>query len=288
MPSFDLTGPLTLTLEFDVGTARIGAGERSTAVVEVLPADGADDADVRAAQQTAVTCADGVLLVKGPRKRGLFGKSGSLDISVELPAGSEVRATSPMAGITCEGRLGECRIKTSLGDIRVEEAAGAHLRTDHGDIRVDHVTGDAEITGAGRIDAGEITGAATVKNGNGETTITTVGGELRVNAANGRITVGTARSGIDAKSANGGIRVGEVSRGRVVLQTAVGDIEVGVREPVAAWLDVNTRFGSVRNAISPSDGPGDSGESVEVRARTGVGDIVITRTQPSTTLEKHV
>jgi hypothetical protein len=277
MPNFDTPEPISVILEFDIGSARITAGERTDTVVEVLPTDGADDADVRAAQQTKVTYSGGTLLVKGPRKRSLFGMSGSLDVSIELPAGSDLQATSPLADFTCDGRLGDCRIKTSVGDIQVDEAGTVHLKTDHGEIRADRVAGDAEIAGVGRIDVGGIAGTATIKNSNGETTIGDIAGDLRVTSSNGRITVGVAHAGVEARSANGGIRVGEVARGHVVLQTALGDVEVGIRESTAAWLDVNTRLGRVRNSLGPSEGPQASDETVEVRARTELGDIVIRR-----------
>jgi hypothetical protein len=42
---------------------------------------------------------------------------------------------------------------------------------------------------------------------------------------------------------------------------------------VSQWL---ARFGRVRNSLGPS-GPGISDETVEVRARTTVGDVVIRR-----------
>ncbi|MCD9140984.1 DUF4097 family beta strand repeat-containing protein [Streptomyces albireticuli] len=277
MPDFDTPAPISLSLEFDIGSARITAGERTDTVVEVLPTDGAESADVRAARQTKVTFADGKLEVKGPKQRSLFGRAGSLDVSVELPAGSDVLAVSPLADFVCEGALGECRIKSSLGGIQVAEAAAVNLRTDHGDVRLARVAGDAEVVGAGRIGIGRVAGAAIVKNVNGDTEIGEVTGDLRVNSSNGRISIGVAHAGVDAKSANGGIRVDEVARGKVTLQTAMGDLEVGIRESTAAWLDVNTRLGAVRNSLGPADGPGDSDSTVEVRARTGVGDIVIRR-----------
>lgn len=152
-----------------------------------------------------------------------------------------------------------------------------NLRTDHGDIRVDRAVGDAEIHGSGRVDVGEIVGAATVKNGNGETAIGEISGPLKVNAANGRISVGTARTSVEAKSANGAISVNQVARGTINLQTAVGDVEVGIRESTAAWLDVHSKFGTVRNALGAAEGPDASDETVEVHARTHVGDIVIRR-----------
>jgi hypothetical protein len=277
MPSFDTPGPISATLEFDIGSVRIIAAQRPDTVVVVLPRDGAVDADAEAARQTTVTFSGGVLLVKGPKKRSLFGRSGSIDVSVELPAGSGVRAVSPMADFICEGRLGDCALETSFGDIRIDEAATVSLKTGHGDIRVDRATGDADVVGAGRVEVGEIAGTATVKNGNGDTTVGEATRDLRAHAANGRISVGVAHAGVDAKSANGGIRIGEVVHGRISLHTAVGDVEVGIAEHSAAWLEVNTRFGSVRNSLSPTDGPNPSDDTVEVRARTGVGDIVIRR-----------
>ncbi|MFG2830821.1 DUF4097 domain-containing protein [Streptomyces sp. NPDC048434] len=277
MPAFETPEPISVSLEFDLGRARITAGKRTDTVVEVRPADATEEADVRAAQQTKVTCSGGKLVVKGPKKRSLFGKCGSLDVTIELPVGSDVQGTSPMADFTCAGRLGACRFKTSLGDIQVDEADAVNLRTDYGDIRLARATGDAELIAAGRIEAGEIAGAALVKNGNGATTIGEVTGALRANSSNGLISVGVAHAGVEAKSANGAIRLGDVARGRVVLRTAAGDLEVGIRETTAAWLEVATGLGSVRNSIGPSEGPGDAAETVEVRAHTSIGDIVIRR-----------
>ncbi|WP_269858373.1 DUF4097 family beta strand repeat-containing protein [Streptomyces sp. RPT161] len=277
MPDFATPEPVSVSLQFDIGTARITASERTDTVVEVLPGNGADDNDVRAAAQTKVSYSNGELLVKGPKKRSLFGTAGSLDISIELPSGSQVHADSPMADFICEGRLGDCRFKTSAGDIQIAEAGTVNLKTSHGDIVVHRAAGNAEVTGAGRIDIGEIAGEATVKNANGEITIGKVTGDVRANSSNGRISIGTAHAGVDARSAYGGIRVGEVAHGSVSLQTATGDLEVGIRESTAAWLDLNSRFGSVRNSLGPAEGPETSDATVEVRARTGLGDIIIRR-----------
>ncbi|MDI3384959.1 DUF4097 family beta strand repeat-containing protein [Streptomyces sp. B-S-A8] len=277
MPTFDTPEPIALTLEFDLGAARIVAGARADTVVEVLPRNGADDHDVQAAQQTKVTFAGGRLLVRGPRKRSLFGRPGSLDITVELPAGSDLRGSSPMADLVCEGPLGHCEFKTSLGDLQVQRAATVRLRTSHGDLTLGRVDGAAEVTGAGRIEIGRLGAAATVRNGNGDTTVGEAVGDLKANAANGRISVDVAHAAVDAKAANGHIRVGDVARGRITLRTAAGDVEVGVRESTAAWLDVSTGVGTVLNSLGPAEGPGAAEETVEVRATTSAGDIVVRR-----------
>ncbi|MYS87569.1 DUF4097 family beta strand repeat-containing protein [Embleya scabrispora] len=277
MPRFDTPKPISATLEFDIGSVRISASDRTDTVVEVVPGNSADEIDVRAAQQTTVTCSGGRLLINGPKKRSLFGKNGSVEISVELPAGSDVRAATPMADFTCSGPLGDCRLKTSVGTIRMDEARALYARTDHGDIRVARTTGDAEIIAAGRIEIGTVTGAATIRNTNGETTVGEVGGDLRANSSNGRITVGVAHADVDAKCAHGAIRIDEVARGQVHLHTGVGDLEVGIRKATAAWLDVQTRMGSVRNSLGATESPEESEESVEVRARTSFGHILIRR-----------
>uniref|UniRef100_UPI002F917E80 DUF4097 family beta strand repeat-containing protein n=1 Tax=Streptomyces atratus TaxID=1893 RepID=UPI002F917E80 len=295
MPAFETPEPISATFELEVGTARITAGKRTDTVVEVLPRNGSDDNDVRAVQQTQVSCSGGRLTVRTPKKRSLFGKPGAIEVSVELPAESDLRGTTAMGGFFCDGRFGEVTLKTSLGDLQVDEVAGADLKTDHGDIRLARSTGDVEVIGSGRIEVGTVAGAATVKNGNGATEIDEVTGGLKANAANGdisvgiahgsvaaksangRIEVGVAHAGVDAMSSNGRIRVGDVTRGRIDLRTSVGDLEVGIHEGTAAWLDLNAKYGTVRSSLDSAAGPEGSDETVEVHARTSVGDIVIRR-----------
>ncbi|TVL89150.1 DUF4097 family beta strand repeat-containing protein [Streptomyces sp. SAJ15] len=277
MPAFDTPAPITATLEFEVASIRITAGKRAETVVEVQPQDTTRDADIQAAEQTKVGYADGRLTVKGPKKRSLFGKPGMLDVRVELPAGSKIDGVTALGNVTCAGLLGDCRLKTSLGDLHVEDAAQVRLKTSHGDIRLDRASGDAEVSGAGRIEIGEVAGATTVENANGDIEVGEAVGELRAKSANGRISVNVAHSGVDARSANGAIRVHEVASGRIALRTAVGDLEVGIPESTAAWLDAQTQFGQVRNSLGPAQGPGTSTRTVEVHARTSYGDVVIRR-----------
>ncbi|KAF4408998.1 DUF4097 family beta strand repeat-containing protein [Streptomyces lycii] len=295
MPAFQTPEPISVVLELEAGSARITAGERTDTVVEVLPRDGSDDNDVRAVRQTRVACSGGRLTVTTPRKRSLLGRPGAVEVSIELPAGSDVRGTTALGGFSCEGRLGEVTLRTALGDLQVGEVAGAGLRTGHGDVRLARSSGDVEVVGSGRIEVGTVAGAATVKNGNGRTEIGEVAGGLKVRVANGdvgvgvahgnaevrcangRIEIGVARAGVEAMASTGGIRVGEAGGGRIDLRTSVGGLEVGVRAGTAVWLDVNTKYGAVRNALGVSDGPEEGEESVEVRARTGTGDIVVHR-----------
>ena len=85
-----------------------------------------------------------------------------------------------------------------------------------------------------------------------------------------------------AKTANGNIRIGEVVNGAIVIETAAGELEVGIREGTAAWLDVSSKYGRVRNSLDQTDSPEQSQATVEVRARTSYGDITIHRSNQPT------
>jgi hypothetical protein len=282
MPTFDTRGPIAVTAELGVGDLRIVASDRTDTVVEVRPSDPTKKADVTAAEQTHVEYADGRLLIKAPRGgwRQYIPRGGgeSIDVQVDLPAGSQLRGDAGVAALHCRGRLGECRYRTGVGEIQLDQAGPVQLRTGGGDVTVDRVTGDANVvTGSGALRIDSVEGTAVVKNSNGDTWIGEVTGDLKVNAANGAISIDQARGTVDAKTANGDVRVGEVARGAVLAQTSFGKVEIGVLDGVAAWLDLDTKYGSVRNDLDAAERPGPGEDAVEVRARTSFGDITIHR-----------
>ncbi|HTX13014.1 MAG TPA: DUF4097 family beta strand repeat-containing protein [Solirubrobacteraceae bacterium] len=280
MSHFETPQPISVELELRVADVRVAAGERADTIVQVRPSDSSKRDDVAAAEQTRVEYAGGRLLVKAPRRLrefSPFGDGGSVDVEIELPAGSDLSGRSAAGGFRCTGSLGRCELKSGAGGISVDQVARAKLTT-AGDIRLERVTGDAELsTATGDVRAGTIDGSAVIKNSNGDTRIGEVGGDLRVRAANGDIEVESSGGSVSAKSANGHIRVGSIHRGSLVAETGTGGIEVGIADGVAAWLDLSTGFGHVHNGLDAADGPGSADEQVEVRAKTGFGDITIRR-----------
>jgi DUF4097 and DUF4098 domain-containing protein YvlB len=280
MPVFDTPQPVPVTIDVVAGDIRIIASDRADTVVQVRPSDVGHEPDVRAAEQTRVEMTTSGLLIKGPRQRSasLRNKVGSVDVSVELPAGSPVRADAALGVVRASGVLGECRVKTSAGDIEVEQSGAADLRCSAGSITADRVAGDAEISsGSGRIRVGEIDGTAAIKNANGDIWVGHITGDLRMHTANGDVTVGRADAGVNASTATGAVRAADIARGAVALKTGFGEIEIGIREGTAARLDVSTGFGRVHNDLAAADSPGEAADTAEVRARTGYGEIYIRR-----------
>jgi Toastrack DUF4097 len=269
MPTFDTPEPISVTIDLGLGDIRISASDRTDTAVDVRPTNPARESDVRAAEQTRVEYAAGRLLVNGPKQRGLavFGRPGSVDLAIELPAGSHLYGEAGAAAFHCQGRLGAFQVRTGLGDITV-----------------DRVAGPAEVsTGTGKIRLGGIDGRAVVKNSNGDCWIGEVTGDLRARTANGDITVGHAAASLTASTACGDVRVREIVRGAASLRTSYGEIEIGIRNGTAARLDVSTKFGRVHNDLAASAGPGSATETADVHASTSYGDIVIRRAGQSPT-----
>jgi Putative adhesin len=272
MPTFNTPEPIFATIDLwsggvrAVGHIQITASERSDTVVDISPGDASNQADLEIAEQTQVEFSNGHLLVKAPRHRlrSLLGRSASIRVTVELPAGSRVVAKAASADFRCDGRLGESKIRTADGDVVVARSSGhTVVETANGDVRVS-----------------EIDGTAVVMSANGDISVGDVSGDLRLSTANGDISVDRALATVAAKTAKGDVRIGEVVRGSVVLESAYGALELGVREGTAAWLDVRTHSGTVQCSLDASDGPDPSDETVEVRARTHTGDIVVRRSLP--------
>ncbi|MFE4910276.1 DUF4097 domain-containing protein [Streptomyces sp. NPDC056652] len=277
MPSFDTPEPISVTAHVEAGSLQFTAGDRLDTVVEVRPRDTKKDLDVRTADQTEATYAGGVLTVRTP-KSNLFGRTGAVDVTVELPTGSSVDMTGAWTQVLGEGRLGEVRVKTSSGDVRLDTTGPLRLTASHGSITVDRVEGKAEITtSSGSLRLGLVDGPAVLKNSHGTTTVDAVTGELRVSGANGDIEIRRAEDSVTATTAHGTLRVGEVARGTVQLETSYGAIEVGVREGTAAWLDVSSGSGQVRNTLTASETPEETEDTVKVRARTRHGNIDVRR-----------
>lgn len=243
MPRFETTGSIELELDLAVADVRVEAGDRGDTVIEVRASDEAKRDDVSAAERTRVESTAGRVVVRTPkswRTWSPFGYGGAIEVSVQLPVGSRVAASCGMGTVRGNGPLGHSQIKTGLGDIHVERAVSARLTTGMGDIEIGHVDGQADLsTGSGDIRAGELHGPVLIKN------------------------------------ANGDVRVGAVSRGSVDARTGFGRIDIGVPRGTAAWLDLGTGYGEVCNGLERSGPPAPGEPSVQVRARSGYGDITI-------------
>ena len=279
MQKFDTPEPITANIEPGVGSVTVVAADRLDTVVEIRPTNPDNESDVDAAQRTTVDFAGNTLTIRGPKYNPFIGpsKNRSIDITVQLPAGSHLHGKSGTGDLTATGRLGDLRYKTGLGHIQFDEAAALSVTSGTGNVLGNRVTGKATVTTAGRLHVGELAEGGELKNSNGNTVISAARAPVKVRAANGDITVEEAADDVEAKSANGAVRVLDAVRGSLTLETGMGEIEVGIREGSAAWLDVKTKFGRVRNEMTASEAPSEHADKVEIHANTAFGDVTVRR-----------
>ncbi|WP_217142586.1 DUF4097 family beta strand repeat-containing protein [Streptomyces sp. AC627_RSS907] len=179
MQKFDTPAPVSAVLDIPAGRIRFIAADRADTVVEILPANASKSRDVKAAEQTRAVYADGVLRIDTPAaKNQAFGPSGSVEVTVQLPAGSHVEAKTADAEIRGVGRLGDVTFEGAHGSVKLDEAASARLALQAGDISVGRLGGPAEIS----TQKGDLRITEAVR---GAVTLRTESGEISVGAARG-------------------------------------------------------------------------------------------------------
>ncbi|MFE1232605.1 DUF4097 family beta strand repeat-containing protein [Streptomyces sp. NPDC058745] len=179
MQKFDTTAPISAVLDIPAGRVRIVADDRADTTVEVLPADPSKSADVTSAERTTIAYADGVLRIHtAASEKRLVGDTGSLEVTVRLPAGSRVEAKAAAAELDGVGRLGDVAFEGAYRRVRIDEAASVRLTAVDGDVEVGRLGGPSEITTSrGDIRIAEAVGGTVV--------LRTESGDITVAAAAG-------------------------------------------------------------------------------------------------------
>ena len=277
MPTYNTPNPIDLAIKLPVGAVEVIAGDRDDTVVTVSPTNPAKAADVRGAEETKVDFDGQRLTITGPRPRFSFvGPFESVDVKVELPAGSRLTAETSAGAVRSAGRLGATRIKSSMVDL--DSTGDLWVRAMSGNVTVANADGGVEITADhGQIRLGTVGGDAVLKASHGTITIGECGGELEAKLSYGDLDITKALESVSAKTAYGSIQLHEISGGSIQVETGYGQITIGVRSGVPAWLDLSSKDGRVRNQLDGDGAPDASEQTVAVRARTQYGDITIQR-----------
>ncbi|MEU6324437.1 DUF4097 family beta strand repeat-containing protein [Streptomyces sp. NPDC047009] len=216
MQKFESPAPISAVLDIPAGRIQFIAADRTDTTVEVLPADPSKSRDVQMAEHTAVAYADGVLRIHTPKPtHQLFGPSGSLEVTVQLPAGSRIEATAAGCELRGVGRLGDVAFDGAYRHIKIDEAASVRLTAIDGDVEVGRLGGPAEIsTARGDIRIAEaVRGTVVLRTQSGDITVGAAGGVsavLDAGTGHGRISNalkndGTAELDIRATTSHGDI-----------------------------------------------------------------------------------
>lgn len=279
MPTYNTPAPIDLAINLQVGMIEVLAGDRADTVVTVSATNPAKAIDLRGAEQTRVDFDGQRITIVGPKPRiSWFGPTESVDVKVELPAGSRLTAEIAAGSLRTVGSLGATRIKSSTGPVDVDTTGDLWLRASHGNTTLGTAEGGIDITADhGQIRIGKVTGDAILKASHGTIMVGESGGDLEAKLSYGDLDITKALASVSAKTAYGSIDLREVSSGSIQVESGYGQVTIGVRPGVPAWLDLSSKEGHVRNQLDGDRAPDASEPSVAVRARTQYGNITIQR-----------
>ncbi|MFG3197463.1 DUF4097 family beta strand repeat-containing protein [Streptomyces sp. NPDC048208] len=216
MQKFDTPAPISTVLEIPGGRVQFIAADRADTTVEIRPTDPAKSRDIKAAEQTSVAYADGVLRITAPTPDSkLLGPSGSLEVTVQLPAGSGVEGEAASAELRGVGRLGDVAFDGAYRHIKLDEAAAVRLTAIDGDVEIGRLGGPAEISTT----RGDIRITEALR---GTVVLSTKSGDISVAAATG------VSAALDAATDHGRVSSALKNDGTTALEiratTSKGDI----------------------------------------------------------------
>lgn len=286
MPRFETPGPISAEINLPVGDLVLSASDRTDTVVTIAARHPKRSTDVALAEQTTVSWADSRLVIEAPAKRwNVLGPTASIQVTVHLPTGSDVRATSAVGSIVADGRFGRCEFRAKVGSVRVDRLHGGAVKADVGEVKIGTSDGPLEVTAnVGMIRIAELVAAATLRSTHGGIAVRRTRHQLDASCSSGSIQVDEADGAVDLRTSYGSVGIGSVGSGRVRLESSFGSLEVGVAGGVPVWLDATSGRGTVYNQLDVTGPPSPGEPFVELRARTD-GDIRVRRAPARTPVE---
>ncbi|MET8307151.1 DUF4097 family beta strand repeat-containing protein [Micromonospora sp. NPDC005173] len=275
MPTFATPGPIVATVVVAGAQVRVTASERTDTSVLVEPINKASQSDVKVANKTKVDFAGGQLSVKTTASGD---KNGSVAITIDLPAGSSLVSYLTYSDVHADGSFGECELHMASGRVHLDRVNALQANITAGEVTIGHIAECATIDGASfAMRITEVKDTVKLTSSGGQIWIGHASSDLDLSSGSGGFDIDRADGSVTAKTGDGTIRIGRLTRGQAELMNGSGNIEVGISEGTAAWVDANSERGSVRNSVPSPENPDTSDNKVTVHARTRHGDISIQR-----------
>jgi DUF4097 and DUF4098 domain-containing protein YvlB len=264
---FDTPGRPHVHASLGAGRICVRASDRDTTDVVVTGPD---------AEETRVEQRGGAIAITAPRPRGMFGRGG-VDVTVEIPTGSDLKVKTGSADATLTGDLGSVLVQTGSGGIDVEHSAGATvLETGSGRIQLGDADADVRVkSGSGDVSIGAAARTVVASIGSGDVEVGSAAGTVHVKSGSGDLRVHRASGDVTLTTGSGDLEVGAITKGRINGKGGSGDIRVGVPAGVPVWTDVSTLSGRISSSLPRLGEPAPGQDHVEVRVHSGSGDITL-------------
>jgi hypothetical protein len=239
--TFATETPIELSIRTRSSDVSVVASERGDTVVELVPTAG-DRKSAEAIERVRVKHEKNRVIVDGSKVgNDFFGGGGSFSVRVQVPLRSDADIATGSGSIVLDGELGGVDVKAGTGDTEIQQAASTNVKVGSGNVRI------------------------------GES------GHANIKCGTGGIEIGTARDGLKAMCGTGDVLVRRAVGGDFVVKTGSGNIQCALPEGVAAKLDLKSGIGSIDNQLTGSAERPEADTYVSISAKSGSGDIVVSR-----------
>ncbi|HUF83717.1 MAG TPA: DUF4097 family beta strand repeat-containing protein [Acidimicrobiia bacterium] len=174
---------------------------------------------------------------------------GLAKVLVRCPAGTDVVVGTGSGDVELHGRLGDARVTTGSGTIRVEEVRALDARTRSGDVEVEECAESCRLkTGSGRVRVGRA----------GEADLATGSGSVEADLV----------TGARVKTGSGSVELGLAEAGGVDVKAHSGSVTISVPPGLRPATSLESSSGKVRCDC-------DEGDDGEIRVKVGSGSIAV-------------
>lgn len=266
---FPTAGPVELTVELGKGHLTIDTTESNHAHVEI---NGRDADRVRVEQR-----GDRLAILDHNARSAFNFTHPGFEVHVVVPAASGLALKTGSAEVTVAGTVGAAVVRTGSGRVSIDHIDGAaDVTTGSGAVTLGTVRQALRVkSGSGHVSVGTALHSVVASSGSGNVAVTTAHGPVSLKSGSGDLRIAKAEDDLNLITASGDLEVGSVRRGRVVSKGASGDIRIGVPAGTPVWTDIFTGSGRIRSGLRSVGQPQGGQDHVELRARTGSGDVTL-------------
>lgn len=258
MYQFPANGPIVASVRIPGGTCAVRTGDGHGISVEVAPATTWRSGDRKAADNTEVYYADGVLSVLTGERGGRL--KGRVRVDVALPADSVLEFTSDSADLEIHGRLASLTVDTGSGGVEAEHVTG--------DVRLDVSSSDTRL--------GTVGGVLTFAARSGGLRVDHAAAAVGAKSSSGDLRLGATGGDVRLETSSGDVRIAAVHGGAVYATTSSGDVTIGVEKGLGVQSSLQTNSGDQRGDLAEG-APSNGGPDVVLKITTTSGDITVRR-----------
>jgi len=273
MPVFETPGSVSLQIKLPSGRVVVTTADEPRTSVELMPlgrrgSDAIEDVSVTADEH------HGRHIIRIEQKDDIrWGpiritwRDPDVETRITCPSGSDLELSGGSTDLRVDGDLGEVTVRTASGDARLE--------TVHGKLQIKTASGDISVA--------TFESEASLMTVSGDLAVGRADGPLVARAVSGDVTIGSLRGSLGLSTTSGDIDVRSVEAGEVRIQTASGDVRVGVGRGTRVWIDAASVSGDLGSELGLDDQepggeePGVGGPVVPLHLKTVSGDVSIVR-----------